>query len=163
MEFCARESFHFVTVDMDAANTEMAAAMFRSKNLDFDAVHSKGEDYLAAYTGRMDCVFLDAYDFDHGMHSERRQSRYEKFLGARIDEQQCHQMHLDCARSVADKLTPSGLVCVDDTWLVDGGWTAKGTLALPYLLEHGFEFLDIRNKAALLGRSGGCVRESISS
>jgi hypothetical protein len=136
---------------MDSANTEIAAAMFKGRKLPFEAVHSKGEDFLAQYQGRMDCVFLDAYDFDHGMHSERRQSRYEKFLGSRIDEQQCHKMHLDCARSVAAKLSKRGVVVIDDTWLDDGKWVAKGTLAVPYLLEAGMVLLDIRNKSALLG------------
>jgi hypothetical protein len=152
MEFCAKESFHFITVDMDSANTEIAAAMFKGRKLAFEAVHSKGEDFLEQYQGRMDFVFLDAYDFDHGMHSERRQSRYEKFLGSRIDEQQCHKMHLDCARSVASKLTEMGVVSIDDTWLDDGKWSAKGTLAVPFLLDAGMMLLDVRNKSALLGR-----------
>lgn len=151
MEICANESFHFITVDMDSANTEMAKAMFEKNGLAFEAVHSKGEDYLEAYEGRMDFVFLDAYDFDHGKHSERRQARYEKFLGSRIDEMQCHKMHFDCARSIIGKLSELGVVCVDDTWLHDGEWTAKGTLAVPFLLDAGMMLLDVRNKSVLLG------------
>jgi hypothetical protein len=151
-EFCAKAHFHFITVDMDPANTEMAAQMFRSHDLRFEAVHAKGESFLAAYQGPMDGVFLDAYDFDHGKHSERRQARYEKFLGSRIDEQDCHQMHLDCAKPVVEKLSEWGVVCVDDTWLDDGHWTAKGTRAVPYLLENHFRLLDVRNRSALLGR-----------
>ena len=112
----------------------------------------KGEDYLRRRTAPVDFVFLDAYDFDHGMHSELRQSRYERFLGSRIDEQACHQMHLECAESLLNLLTPIGLVCVDDTWLDKGRWTAKGTLAMPFLLSHGFELIEARNRAALLRR-----------
>lgn len=112
----------------------------------------KGEDYLRDLDGGVDLIFLDAYDFDHGMHSELRQSRYEKFLGSRIDEQACHQMHLDCAQSLVGKLWAHGVVCVDDTWLEEGRWTAKGTLAMPHLLQHGFDLVEARNRAALLVR-----------
>jgi hypothetical protein len=99
-------------------------------------------------------VFLDAYDFDHGRHSELRQSRYLKYLGARIDEQACHQMHLDCAGTLVRRLWEHGAVCIDDTWREQGSWTAKGTLAMPFLLEQGFALVDARNRAALLVRGG---------
>jgi hypothetical protein len=102
-------------------------------------------------------VFLDAYDFDHGKHSELRQSRYTKFLGARIDEQACHQMHLDCAQTLATRLWAHGVVCVDDTWLDDGRWTAKGTLAMPFLLGQGFRLVEARNRAALLVRNAAAA------
>jgi hypothetical protein len=151
MEFCRKEGFHFITVDMDSANAEMAALMFRENGVPFEAVHSKGEDFLAAMEGSIDCVFLDAYDFDHGRHSELRQSRYEKFLGARISDADCHRMHLDCAKAVAARMMPWTVVCMDDTWLEDGRWVAKGALAMPFLLNEGLGFLDVRNRSALLG------------
>jgi hypothetical protein len=151
-DYCKAEKIDFITVDMDPHNTASAASMFKSMRTSFTAVNQKGEDFLREYQGEMDFVFLDAYDFDHGKHSELRQSRYEKFLGSRIDEAECHRMHLDCAQSVDTKLSPHGLVCVDDTWLIDGQWSAKGTLAMPYLLGHGFELVDARNHAALLRR-----------
>jgi hypothetical protein len=34
----------------------------------------------------------------------------------------------------------------------DGRWSAKGTLAMPYLLANGFELVEARNRAALLRR-----------
>jgi hypothetical protein len=150
-DFCRKEKFHFITVDMDSACTEMAKQMFQHNNYPFEAVHSKGEDFLAGYQGPVDCIFLDAYDFDHGKHTELRQSRYEKFLGSRIVETDCHRMHLECAKQVVAKAQPWTLVCLDDTWLNLGRWTAKGTLAVPFLFEKGYNFLDIRNKAVLMG------------
>ncbi|MDP1547494.1 MAG: hypothetical protein Q8L87_15915 [Anaerolineales bacterium] len=152
-EFCLKHKLHFITVDMDPHNTRMAANMFASLGAPFEAITSKGEDYLRNYTGQFDFIFLDAYDFDHGGHSALRQSRYKKFLGNPIDEAACHQMHLECAQSVMTKLTGQGLVCFDDTWLVDGKWTAKGTLGMPYLLANGFKLLEARNRAALLVRT----------
>ena len=152
-EFCKQQGLHFITVDMDPHNSLMARQTFASLGVPFEAVTAKGEDYLRDYRGAMDFVFLDAYDFDHGNHSDMRQSRYEKFLGARIDELACHQMHLDCAQSVRTKLSAFGAVCVDDTWLDGGLWTAKGTLAMPYLLGHDFKIVVARNRAALLVRA----------
>jgi hypothetical protein len=61
-------------------------------------------------------------------------------------------MHLECAQALHSKLSATGVICVDDTWLDDGKWRAKGTLAVPYLLEHGFEIVEARNRAALLRR-----------
>lgn len=151
--FCEEQGIAFVTVDMDPHNSRMAQRMLDSLDTGFRAITMKGEDYLRQRQDAVDFVFLDAYDFDHGQHSELRQSRYMKFLGSRIDEQACHQMHLDCAQSVVRLLSPIGVVCIDDTWIENGAWTAKGALAMPYLLENGFELIDARNRAALLKRS----------
>lgn len=150
-EMCHREKFHFITVDMDRACTDMAKQMFLESGFPFEAIHSKGEEFLAKYSGPIDAIFLDAYDFDHGMHTELRQSRYEKFLGSRINELDCHRMHLDCALEITKKANPWTLVCVDDTWLHIGRWTAKGALAVPHFLETGYHLLDVRNRAALMG------------
>lgn len=151
-EVCASEGIHFITVDMDPRNREMAKQVFQDLNLPFEAVTEKGEDFLRSYEGEMDFIFLDAYDFDHGKHSAARQSRYRRFLGSDIDDEACHQMHLECAHSIVEKLAPDGLVCVDDTWEENEGWAAKGTLAVPYLLRNGFGVVDARNRAALLKR-----------
>lgn len=151
-EYCRSANMNFITVDMDPHNTTAAATMFRGLGVGFQAINAMGEDYLREYAGDMDFVFLDAYDFDHGKHSELRQSRYKKYIGSSIDEVACHEMHLDCARSVHEKLSAVGLVCIDDAWLVDGKWCAKGTLAVPYLLAHDFEILEARNRAVLLRR-----------
>ena len=152
--FCFEHGLNFVTVDMDPHNGHMARETFAALGAPFEAVTMKGEDYLRAFPEPIDLVFLDAYDFDHGKHSELRQSRYERYLGARIDDKQCHEMHVDCAHTLVAKLAPDGVICFDDTWLEDGRWIAKGTLAMPYLLEHGFRLMEARNHAAMLARSG---------
>lgn len=150
---CADLGIDFVTVDMDPANSRRAQRMFRRLGLPFSAITSRGEDYLAAFEGVIDYVYLDAYDFDHGKHSEMRQGRYEQFLGKRINDIDCHQMHLDCAKSLVEKMSSNGLICFDDTWTEDNGdWAAKGTTAMPYLLTNGFELLETRSRAALLKR-----------
>ncbi|MEX0740637.1 MAG: hypothetical protein WD071_14960 [Pseudohongiella sp.] len=152
---CKELGLHFITVDMDPHNSRMAAEVFTKLEVPFEAITDKGEDYLRNYQGYFDYIFLDAYDFDHGKHSELRQSRYRKFLGEQIDDEECHRMHLDCAESIVAKLALKGVVCLDDTWLDDGSWTAKGTLAMPYLLANGFRLLEARNRAVLLARGQG--------
>lgn len=155
-EFCRQHQLRFVTVDMDPHNSRMARSAFRRLGVpQFEAITAKGEEYLRALPGPIDFVFLDAYDYDHGKHSQLRQTRYEKYLGSRIDEKACHAMHLDCAQSLSGKLWQHGRICVDDTWLEDGRWTAKGTTAMPYLLSQGFELVAARNRAALLKRHPG--------
>ncbi|MBC7735873.1 MAG: hypothetical protein H7245_01315 [Candidatus Saccharibacteria bacterium] len=152
-QFCAWSGCDFFTVDMDPRNSRHANRMFDRLGLSARAVTARGQDWLAAFDGIIDAVFVDAYDFDHGKHSEIRQARYERFLGGRIDEAECHQMHLDCAQSLIHLLAPDGIICIDDTWLDDAGkWTAKGTTAMPFLLENGFEVIEARNRAALLRR-----------
>lgn len=152
-EFCVKKNLEFVTVDMDPNNSNLANEMFIAEGMGFKAVTEKGEDYLAQYSGIIDFVFLDAYDFDHGKHSSLRQSRYAKYLGGAIDEQQCHKMHLDCCEALLKCLAEDGLICIDDTWLDEhGNWTAKGTTAVPFLLANGFEIIENRNRAVLLGR-----------
>jgi len=151
--FCSERGFDFVTVDMDPRNAARAQRLFGRLGLPFRAVAAKGEDWLAAFEGTVDYIFLDAYDYDHGKHSETRQVRYETFLGSRIDEEACHKMHLDCAHVLVDKLALDGLICFDDTWTdAEGRWTAKGTTAMPFLLANGFHVLEARNRAALLAR-----------
>lgn len=152
-EYCLRQGLDFVTVDMDPHNSRMARELFARLGAEFEAVTMKGEDYLRERSGPIDLVFLDAYDFDHGKHSALRQSRYEKYLGGRIDELACHRMHLDCAQTLTSRLWSHGVVCIDDTWLEDGRWTAKGTLAMPFLIENGFGLVEARHRAALLVRS----------
>lgn len=152
-ELCDTLGLDFVTVDMDPENGRRAKQMFRRNGQSFDVVSGKGEEYLAQTEDPLDYVFLDAYDFDHGMHSEWRQSRYTQVLGDRISDEACHRMHLECAKVLVEKLAPDGLICFDDTWRdEEGHWTAKGKTAMPYLLEQGFEVIEARNRAALLRR-----------
>ena len=149
-EFCQTHGLHFITVDMDPENTRQAEQDLAGINPEFQAVTQRGEDFLTHYPGPLDFVFLDAYDFDHGKHSEERQSRYEKYLGERISDKACHQMHLECAEQVVKKLSTFGAVCFDDTWYENGAWQAKGTLGVPYLLKKNFCISMTGNKAALL-------------
>lgn len=153
-EFCKKRGLNFLTVDMDPHNTIRANVLFKQMKTSFQAINQKGEDFLREQIGPFDFIFLDAYDFDHGKHSSIRQQRYDMYLGSRIDDEKCHQMHLECAVSIKEKLSEYGLVCIDDAWIEKGNWRAKGTTAVPYLLENGFKLLKAKNGSALLSRDG---------
>lgn len=152
-KFCAENGIAFVTVDMDPHNSRMAKKNLSQCSEDFEVVTMKGEEFLKNYKGKVEYVFLDAYDFDHGKHSKLRQSRYQKYLGSDIIEKDCHLMHLECAKSLNNLMSEEGVICIDDTWCDEKGeWAAKGKLAVPYLLDNGFEQLSIGNNAVLLQR-----------
>lgn len=152
-KLCKRKGIKFITVDMDPHNTRWANFISTKLDLNIEAITKKGEDYLRDDIEEFDFVFLDAYDFDHGKHSELRQSRYKENLGHKIDENECHIMHLNCVKSVVKKLKKYGVICVDDTWKdEDSNWTAKGTLAIPYLQKKGFKILIQRNNAIMLSK-----------
>ncbi len=136
--FCNAHDIHFITVDMDPSNIQQAQHDIAAINTSFQAVNQKAESFFSIYSGPLDFVFLDAYDYDHGAHSEERQSRYEQLLGARINDTACHEMHLNCVLEVQRILSPYGAICIDDTWFKNGAWFGKGTLAVPYLLKSGF-------------------------
>lgn len=152
-ELAAKQGIQFISVDMDPHNSRWAKFNMDLMQIPGETVSQKGEDFLRQYSETIEYIFLDAYDFDHGNHSELRQQRYQKYLGSTIDELQCHKMHLDCAKTLLEKLSPTGVICVDDTWQDEKGhWTAKGTLAVPFLLENGFKIIEARNRAVLMCR-----------
>jgi hypothetical protein len=151
--FCRDRNIHFISVDMDPANIEGVRGFVEKINPEFELIAARGEDYLADYAGQIDFIFLDAYDFDHGKHSEARQVRYEKVLGERINDAACHKMHLDCAMSLVARMSPWGMLALDDVWFQDGSWHGKGTTAMPYLLANGFQVIHLANNAAVLVRS----------
>lgn len=150
--YCNEKGIHFITVDMDPVNTDLAHDLLNLINPSFEAVNAKGEDYLATYKDEIDFIFLDAYDFDHGQHSIERQTRYESVLGSKINDSDCHQMHLECVTSLTKKLSQHGVICFDDVWFKNGVWQGKGTTAMPYLLKNNFKVVASSDNAAILLR-----------
>ena len=140
-EFCRTHGWDFTTCDMDPQNTERATALFAEMGAGFIAVTAKGEDYIASQRRAFDVVYLDAYDFDHGKHSEVRQQRYEEILGARIDQHACEVMHLKAIQALNHAGRRSCLVVIDDTWQDKPGrpWRGKGPLAVPWALRNGWD------------------------
>ncbi|MGK2956636.1 MAG: FkbM family methyltransferase [Solirubrobacterales bacterium] len=149
--FSAVAGMSFITVDMDPLNTSRAERMMRSFNPRAKAVTARGEQFLAEYDGTLEYVYLDAFDFDHGKHSEARQERYRSILNTEIDDRECWQMHQACAAAVVTKMPNDGIVVIDDTWLDDeGNYVGKGKLAVPLLLAAGFRISNSANQSVAL-------------
>jgi hypothetical protein len=138
--FCQERDWQFTTCDMDPENTARAAKLFADMGVPFSAVTALGEEYIAGQRKAFDVVYLDAYDFDHGKHSEHRQQRYEEFLGSRIDQHACEVMHLKAMQGLSQAGRRRCLVVIDDTWREspDGPWLGKGPLAVPWALRNGW-------------------------
>ncbi len=87
----------FVTVDVDPINTARARRVIKHLNPDADAVTQRGEDFLAVQTEPLDFVYLDAFDFEHGQHSDERRKRYRELLDTEIRDEESWRMHQQCA------------------------------------------------------------------
>ena len=139
--FCQEHGWSFTTCDMDPANSEHARELFATMGAPFTAVTAKGEEYIKTQSRAFDVVYLDAYDFDHGKHSEQRQERYEQFLGSRIDQDACEIMHLEAMQGLNHAGRKGCLVVIDDTWRQGPTkpWLGKGPRAIPWALKNGWE------------------------
>jgi hypothetical protein len=127
---------------MDPENIKRAKALLAHINPGAHAVADKGEDFLKVHSGSIDIVYLDAFDFDHGKHSEARQAAYERNLGTRISDKACWDMHENCARTLVRRMDVGGIIALDDTWKDENGaYHGKGRTAMPLLLENGFEIM----------------------
>lgn len=136
---CMAQGIHFITVDMDPENTEAAKNTLIKISQDFEAINDKGEDFLRGFQNKINFLYLDAFDIDHGKHSDKRKSRYREYLGLDISNEACYQMHLDCAKEAVRLMDVGGVIVFDDAWREGDGWGGKGHTAMPFLLKHGFE------------------------
>lgn len=166
--FTALLGMEFITVDIDPDNTKRAEQSLRYLNPGAKAVTARGENYLKLEDGVFDYVYLDAFDYDHGKHSQQRQDRYRELLHTSINDEACWKMHEACAQAISAKMRIGGIVVLDDTWTDDNGqYAGKGKLALPLLLKNGFEIIAKTRMTIALRRSeirkSGTAMESISS
>lgn len=136
----AKLGLPFMTVDMDPANTEQALADLAGIP-DARAVTAKGEDFIATLEEPILAAYLDAFDIQHGQHSEYRIDRYRQFLGTEITNEGASEMHLACAEALIPRLMPGGLIVIDDTWKEGNGYAGKGRTAVPALLKRRFEIV----------------------
>ena len=141
--FCQEHGWDFTTCDMDPENTTRALKLFADMGVAFGGITAKGEEYISTQRRAFDAVYLDAYDFDHGQHSEERQERYEKFLGSRINQHDCEVMHLKAMQGLNRAGRPRCLVVIDDTWQEkpDAPWLGKGPLAVAWAVRNGWRLI----------------------
>ena len=142
----------FAGIDLDHANIEALERDHREFNGTWIA--GKGEEVLQAWNKPIAAIYLDAYDFWHASHSELRQQSYLENYGTGINDAECHTMHLEAARHCSKLIPVGGLIGLDDTWLENGKWVGKGALALPWLVDQGWELLSTANRGTVLINKG---------
>lgn len=149
-KLCHRHGMRMITVDMDSENTEAARKQVLGLGESFRAVTQKGEEFLQAFQSPIDFIYLDAFDFEHPNHSDKRKKKYEALLGTTINNAACHKMHLDCAIEIV-RLAQSGTTVVfDDVWQEEGIWKGKGETAIPYFIAHGFKITKMGKNSVTL-------------
>jgi len=147
----------FAGIDLDQANTEALERDYRELNATW--ITGKGEEVLQTWGQPIAAIYLDAYDFWHGSHSELRQHAYIKSYGSEINDTECHTMHFEAARHCARLIPPGGLLGLDDTWLEKDQWAGKGALALPWLLDQGWQLLSCANRSTILTSQSAAAKK----
>ena len=142
----------FAGIDLDHANIEALERDHREFNATW--IVGKGEEALQSWDKPIAAIYLDAYDFSHASHSELRQKSYLENYGTGINDAECHTMHLEAARHCSKLIPVGGLIGLDDTWLENGKWVGKGALALPWLVDQGWELLTSANRGTVLLNTG---------
>jgi len=159
--FAALRGMKFISVDVDPNNTKRASETLRYLNPSAQAVTARGEAYLEREEATFDFVYLDAFDFDHGKHSQQRQDRYRELLQTDINDEACWKMHEACAQAINTKMRGGGIVVIDDTWTDDGVYAGKGKLAVPLLLDNGFEIIAKTRMTVALRRTD--IKKDVSA
>lgn len=147
-KLCKEKNAYFISVDMDPDNISNVNNYLI--DMGFNGICSKGEDFLEKFNENIDYVYLDAFDYDHGNHSEKRKKSYIVNLNIQLSDNACHKMHLICCQILNKKMKKNGIICFDDCWLSNNKWCGKGTTAVPYLLNSGWKIICNENKALLL-------------
>ena len=145
----------FVTVDVDPILCNSIKNILENISPFFEAVCSKGEEYLKTELkdNSIAALYLDAYDtMPPGL--DLPQDMKEQYL-VKIgpwNNQKAWDMHLESCKQANSKLIPGGLVCFDDMWRRDRKWAmrSKGYTAVPWLMSQGYEELDYVEGCVLL-------------
>jgi hypothetical protein len=118
------------TVDIDP-NASRITAKACSSYSNVHVYNADAIDFLRAFSGKIDFLYLDAWDIGEG----------EPYA----------EKHLEAYEAARPKLKEVALISVDDTDIMLGG---KGRLAVPAMVRDGFELL-ATGRQTMLVRVGG--------
>jgi hypothetical protein len=145
--FCNENKIHFITVDVDPDNINLAKHFLTLINPAFESVVSRGEDFLQTFNHKIDFLYLDGFDFYHPYHSQERKEKYNKYLNLEITNENCWNMHLECVKVC--KMAENGIICINNVY---DGYNAKGKLAIPYLLDNNYHLNSLQHECAILSK-----------
>ena len=144
--FCNANKIHFITVDVDEDSYNVAKQRLENINPTFQAILSKGEDFLKIYNKKIDFLYLDGFDFYHEYHSTERKDKYKKYLNLEITNENCWNMHLECVKNYI--VNNTGTICINN--VIDDSYNHKGKLAVPYLLDNNYKIYNLQNNSIIL-------------
>jgi len=132
----------FITVDPDSTVFTKSLKIVKAIDKSFSAFKELGEEFIAKYEGKFAIVYLDAFDNirEDWPHKESTIESYKK-RNVELTNENSWKMHLDAAKGLIGKMIDDGYICFDDTEFKDGKWEGKGKLAVPFLLDNGYEII----------------------
>lgn len=149
--FCNENKIHFITVDVDPDNINIAKKILTTINPNFEAIVSRGEDFLQEFANKnieIDFLYLDGFDFYHQYHTVERKNKYKKYLNLEISNENCWIMHLECVK--ACKMAKNGIICINNVY---NEYSEKGKLAIPYLLDNNYHINSLQYECAILSKN----------
>lgn len=148
-DLCKLLKMNLISVDMDEKCSENARKVFKDNNFDRGQVYTQlGENYVRNL-GYFDYIYLDGYDYNHGKHSDDRNTRYQENLGKEINDEDCWKSHLEMVEYLNEIATDESIICFDDIINENIG---KGVTAIPFLLSNGWYIIDKTSTALLLSK-----------
>tara|TARA_Y100000816_G_C25998220_1_gene521465 strand:- start:179 stop:784 length:606 start_codon:yes stop_codon:yes gene_type:complete len=143
VKLCKKYNMHFISIDMDPeCSNNVKNVCIKYNFTDYEIYTMKGEDFLKSYTNKIDFIYLDAFDFWHDHHTEKRYESYKKYMNCTITNELCYKMHLECCEHLINNnlLNKNSIICLDD--ILDINATrGKGVLSVPYLLKNDMKCL----------------------
>lgn len=131
-EYCQRvDGARLTTVDVNARALDVARQVTCHCREVIDYSQADAVEYLGRVDGTLDFVYLDSMDYEPGIE---RQS-----------QEQC----LRESRAAEPRMSPAGIIAIDDCDLPGGG---KGKLAVEWLLSKGWKTLH-RGYMTVMGRA----------
>ena len=140
-----RPQFDFYTVDIDQHQFEYANS-YTKLLPNVHAYHMKGEDFLRdifpEFNKQICYAYLDNFDWcwDHEElkpHIQEQLPNYEKF-GLKVTNENSQLAHLEQTKSLIPHVADRCLIQFDDTWIHNWKFDGKGGLAVPWLVEQGW-------------------------
>ena len=79
----------------------------------------------------------------------RRQEKYSKILGKKINNEDSHNSHLEMVENISNKGKDDSLICIDDIISDNQG---KGVKSIPFLLKNGWKIKEKNNNSIIFSK-----------
>ena len=141
--YCKAEGVEFISVDLDDVMAKGADHIEGCTG-----VHARGEEFLSDFTRRIGFVYLDNLDWqyenpgDAAMNTFKGQREFYAARGVEMSNLRSQGAHVDQAVHL-DRLMPTGVIVIDDTWQRPNGcFDGKGGAAIPFLISRGWKLIN---------------------